>query len=56
MMEGDEKSETIIGTWETVAAGSELNARLGAGAGLLDMEKSWLYIIAYIVGALLWMQ
>jgi len=26
----DEKAEWLIETWETVAAGSELNARLGA--------------------------
>jgi hypothetical protein len=34
-MEGDEKSEAIIGTWKILAAGSGLNAMLG-GTRILE--------------------
>jgi hypothetical protein len=38
-MEGDEKSEAIIGAWEIIAAGSGLNAVLGAGTNYLNFLR-----------------
>ena len=42
-MDGDEKSEAIIGVWKMVAAGSELSARLGPTVvqGTFDVDAEY---------------